>query len=516
MRGSDIGLIVQNPRASLHPLHTVGAADRRVCRRISQVTAHEAWRARGRPCCASLGINDPERRAHAYPHEICGGMAQRVLIAMALGVGPAPADRRRADQRPRRHHPGAIPRPAVGDARKRRLRRAADDAGSRHHRELLRPRGRHAEGGRVVDSDDARVLRRTAQDGYSRTVLALRKERRRPPTAGRRAAARRSRPDARPFRLRGSSKTRPGRRPTSTSRSRRGETLGLVGESGSGKTTVGRCLLRLSSRTRARSCSTARHPSPRQRRPRCARCARKLQIVFQDPFDSLDPRWTVADIIAEADSTATAATDAPRRANCWRLVGSRPGVARRKAARASAPARSSASTSRARIATEPDLIVLDEPTSALTPLARVDDHPSAARPAGAARPVLSLHLARPQDGRASEPPRGGDVSRPDRRDRQHASRFSSARAIPTPGRCSPRISSPTPSRRRVDRPIPDARPAKFRARSTCRAAATSPAAARRAGRLPGRSRRRCFAAARRAPRPLHARRSRRLEHRAMH
>src|SRR6185503_13095122 len=82
----------------------------------------------------------------------------------------------------------------------------------------------------------------------------------------------------------------------------RGETLGLVGESGSGKTTVGRCILRLVESDKgdvdfAGASVTLAAPSALRA------LRRKLQVVFQDPFDSLDPRWTVADILAEAMQT---------------------------------------------------------------------------------------------------------------------------------------------------------------------------------------------------------------------
>ena len=87
IRGKDIGLIVQSPRTSLHPMLTVG-------RQIENVylahncASRKAARARAIEMLQLVGINDPERRVKSYPHELSTGMTQRVLIAMAMSSGP--------------------------------------------------------------------------------------------------------------------------------------------------------------------------------------------------------------------------------------------------------------------------------------------------------------------------------------------------------------------------------------------------------------------------------------------
>src|SRR6185369_6609379 len=76
-----------NPRSALSPLHRVGQQIGAVYRSHQHTTSAQAAN-HAVDMLRSLGLNDPERRALAYPHEISGGMAQRVLIAMALGSGP--------------------------------------------------------------------------------------------------------------------------------------------------------------------------------------------------------------------------------------------------------------------------------------------------------------------------------------------------------------------------------------------------------------------------------------------
>ena len=117
IRGNDIAMIFQEPMTSLNPVFTVGDQIAESLRHPPRgLEARGARRGRS-SCCELVGIPDPARALDDYPHQLSGGMRQRVMIAMALACEPEAADRRRADDRARRDDPGADPRAA---------RRAAD------------------------------------------------------------------------------------------------------------------------------------------------------------------------------------------------------------------------------------------------------------------------------------------------------------------------------------------------------------------------------------------------------
>ena len=147
---------------------------------------------------------------------------------------------------------------------------------------------------------------------------------------------------------------------------RRGTIVGLVGESGSGKTTAGRCALRLVEPSAGRIIYDGVDlTSLSARRMRDYR--RRMQIVFQDPYSSLNPRLKVDAIIGEAIDTHRLARGAARRERIAELlirVGLEPGAARRYPHEFSGGQRQRIGIARA-LAVEPDFIVADEPVSAL-------------------------------------------------------------------------------------------------------------------------------------------------------
>jgi oligopeptide/dipeptide ABC transporter ATP-binding protein len=145
-----------------------------------------------------------------------------------------------------------------------------------------------------------------------------------------------------------------------------GETLGLVGESGCGKSTVGRSILRLLDPTRGRielSGKDISHTPRRELRP----LRKDLQVVFQDPFSSLNPRRTVGQSVAEPIANFGLAKDAALRAaveDLFKRVGLRADQIDRYPHEFSGGQRQRIGIARA-LGTRPDLIVLDEPVSAL-------------------------------------------------------------------------------------------------------------------------------------------------------
>jgi oligopeptide/dipeptide ABC transporter ATP-binding protein len=144
---------------------------------------------------------------------------------------------------------------------------------------------------------------------------------------------------------------------------RRGEVLALVGESGSGKSTLARLLIRLIEPTRG----VVRYEGQNifdMSRAQVRRLRRKVQIVFQDPYSSLNPRHTVRQIVSEGISGLAAPARSARTAELLELVGLSPNIVDRYPHEFSGGQRQRICIARA-LAVNPEFLILDEPVSAL-------------------------------------------------------------------------------------------------------------------------------------------------------
>ncbi len=212
-----------------------------------------------------------------------------------------------------------------------------------------------------------------------------------------------------------------------------GQTVGLVGESGCGKSTLARAAVGLAPVTGGQILLDGRPVPTRGRRP--------VQMVFQDPYSSLDPRMTVGESIAEAMPGAARTGRPGRRRSpaCLALVHLDAARALDLPGRLSGGQRQRVALARA-LAARPEVILADEITSALDvvgPGRRAQPHPGHAPRPG---PVHALHLPQPGRRPVRRRPRGGPPPRTDRRIRPHRPASSAHRGTTTPA-----ISSPPPS-----------------------------------------------------------------------
>ncbi|MDN3352233.1 ABC transporter ATP-binding protein [Actinomadura sp. DC4] len=301
LRGHRIAMIFQDPLSALDPYYRIGDQISEVYRTHSGASRRAAW-ARAVEVLSRVGVPDAARRARARPHEFSGGMRQRALIAMALACEPeilvADEPTSALDVTVQAQILDLIDelRADTGMA----LLLVTHDLGvvSRSvERVLVMQDGRAVEEGPVGE-----VLREPAEP-YTRALLAA------VPRLDGPLPARRT-PAGEPL-LTVTGLTREFRRPGGGLRHdalravddvsleiRRGETLGVVGESGSGKTTLARMIVRLLAPTSGRIEFAGRDITrlgERDLRP----VRRDLQMVFQDPVSSLNPRRTVGDSIAD-------------------------------------------------------------------------------------------------------------------------------------------------------------------------------------------------------------------------
>jgi microcin C transport system ATP-binding protein len=368
VRGDDISIIFQEPMTSLNPLHTIEKQIGEILLLHRGLSGAPA-RARIIELLTQVGIPDPQTRIESYPHQLSGGQRQRVMIAMALANEP---DLLIADE----------PTTALDVTVQAQILKLLKEVQTRHGMSMLfithdlgivrkiADRVCVMKQGRIVEQGDVERVFTTPEHPYTQELLAAEPK---PDPAP-------PRPDA-PIVVktddlkvwfpikRGVLRKVIGHVKAVDGVSieiRKGETLGVVGESGSGKTTLGLALLRLISSDGPIVFLGNQIQGLKFKEMRPFR--RDMQIVFQDPFGSLSPRLSIADIIEEGlwvhQPKLTAGEREERVIRALEDVGIDPQARFRYPHEYSGGQRQRIAVART-LVLEPTFIVLDEPTSAL-------------------------------------------------------------------------------------------------------------------------------------------------------
>lgn len=384
VRGVQVGLVPQDPVSSLDPVRPIGVQAGEILR-LHGVRDAATRRTRVLELLERVGLDDPALRARQYPHELSGGMRQRVLIATAIALRPRLII---ADE----------PTSALDATVQRRILDLIDDlrreegtsvllvthdlgvAADRAQRIVVLNQGR------VVEQGPSSGILSSPADPYTRQLLAdapalATEEFRRPapPLFIRDAAAAAAEnPYAitaeglvKEFAVQGRGRA-PFRAVDDVSfEVRRGTTHALVGESGSGKTTTARLVTRFlhpdAGRIELAEASGVPADIAGLRGEGLRQLRRRVQLVYQNPFSSLDPRQSVAQIVAEPLHNFREGTRAERRARAAELierVALPADVLERSPRELSGGQRQRVAIARA-LAIRPEVVVLDEAVSAL-------------------------------------------------------------------------------------------------------------------------------------------------------
>lgn len=367
VRGAGIAMIFQEPMTALNPLRTIGDQVAEMFSVHTDLSKAEI-NARVLALLADVRIPDPKTAAKAYPHELSGGQRQRAMIAMALALDPKLLI---ADE----------PTTALDVTTQAQILKLIRDLQQRKKTAVLfithdfgvvaeiADRVVVMQHGKIVEQGTADAVLKHPTHAYTKQLIAAVPPLKAPPP----------RPLASDniLTIANVSKTYRtggflgrGARVTAAVKDAslhlpRGATLGIVGESGSGKSTLARCIVRLidpdSGAILLDGKDWAKMPREEVRRE-----TRHIQMVFQDPFASLNPRRKAAELVAQGPIVhgtprATAIAEARK---LFELVGLDPSAGDRFPHEFSGGQRQRIGLARA-LALKPDVLVADEPVSAL-------------------------------------------------------------------------------------------------------------------------------------------------------
>jgi len=368
VRGNKITMIFQEPMTSLNPLHTIEQQIVEILK-LHQGMADRPARERTLALLNEVGIRDPQKRLDAYPHQLSGGQRQRVMIAMALANEP---ELLIADE-PTTALDVTVQAQILELLAGLKSRKGMSMLFITHDLGIVRKIADRVcvmTKGKIVETGPTKDIFANPQHPYTRHLLAA-EPKGKPPAAN---------AGAKPVMTGQNIKVwfpiKQGffRRTVDHVKAvdgidvtvRAGQTLGVVGESGSGKTTLGLALARMISSTgtiqfNGRDINQLTFNAMRPLR-------RELQIVFQDPFGSLSPRMSIAEIIEEGLKIHEPKLSPDQRddkvAAVLKEVGLDPATRNRYPHEFSGGQRQRVAIARAMVL-NPRFVMLDEPTSAL-------------------------------------------------------------------------------------------------------------------------------------------------------
>ena len=368
VRGDDITMVFQEPMTSLNPLHTVEQQVGEILKLHRGLSNRDA-RARSLELLDLVGIREAKSRLGAYPHQLSGGQRQRVMIAMALANEP---DLFIADE----------PTTALDVTVQAQILKLLAEMKARlgmamlfitHDLGIVRKIADRVcvmTAGKIVEQGPVADVFRSPQHPYTQKLLAAEPKGPPNPVPPRAPIIVQAGPVKVWFPIRrGLLRRTVGHIKAVDGVSiaiREGETVGVVGESGSGKTTLGLAILRLVSSEGPILYLGRRIDGLNAKAMRPLR--KDMQVVFQDPYGSLSPRLSVAEIVEEGLLVQNKGLDYRERrevaARALADVGLDPAAMDRYPHEFSGGQRQRIAIARA-MALEPQFVVLDEPTSAL-------------------------------------------------------------------------------------------------------------------------------------------------------